>query len=75
MPHRLPILDICVLAAYMAGTVAFGCWFLRKSRRPEAFMVAGGAVPAWAVGLGWAVYRFVQTQIRAPRPPRGMFGR
>mgnify|MGYP002681814051 CR=1 FL=1 len=51
MPHRLPILDICVLAAYMAGTVAFGCWFLRKSRRPEAFMVAGGAVPAWAVGL------------------------
>ncbi len=30
---------------------------------------------AVAAGLGWAVYRFVQTQIRAPRPPRGMFDR
>jgi SSS family solute:Na+ symporter len=51
MQYRLPLLDIAVLAAYMAGTVAFGCWFLRKSRASDAFMKAGGAIPAWAIGL------------------------
>lgn len=29
---------------------------------------------AVAVGLGWAVYRFVQTQIRGPKPPQELFG-
>lgn len=29
---------------------------------------------AVAVGLGWAVYRFVQTQIRGPKPPQDLFG-
>ena len=51
MQYRLPLLDIVVLAAYMIGTVAFGCWFLRKSRASDAFMKAGGSIPAWAVGL------------------------
>lgn len=51
MHHRLPMLDIAVLAAYTAGTVAFGCCFLRRSRAAEAFMKAGGALPAWAVCL------------------------
>lgn len=51
MQYRLPLLDIVVLAVYMIGTVAFGCWFLRKSRASDAFMKAGGTLPAWAVGL------------------------
>ncbi len=44
-------LDIAVLAVYIAAVVAFGCWFVRKSGTTKGFMIAGGALPAWAVGL------------------------
>ena len=43
--------DIGVLLAYVAAVVVFGCWFVRRSRTTRAFMVAGGALPGWAVGL------------------------
>ncbi len=36
---------------YIIAVVAFGCWFVRKNQSSDAFMVAGGALPAWAVGL------------------------
>ncbi len=48
---RLPAIDIVVLVVYLASIVAFGCWFARKSRGVRAFTIAGGALPAWAVGL------------------------
>ncbi|MCZ6684176.1 MAG: sodium:solute symporter, partial [Planctomycetota bacterium] len=48
---RLPAIDIVVLVVYLASIVAFGCWFARKSRGVRAFTTAGGALPAWAVGL------------------------
>ncbi len=51
MATELQLLDIVVLIAYLAGVVAFGCWFVRKSRRSEEFMVAGRSLPGWAVGL------------------------
>jgi len=51
MHHQLPVLDILVLGAYLAGSVGLGCWFMIRSRRPEAFMAAGRSLPGWLVGL------------------------
>ena len=48
---ELPIVDIAVLLVYLAGVVLFGCWFVRKSRSPDQFTVAGRSLPGWAVGL------------------------
>lgn len=44
-------IDIAVLFIYLIGVVAFGCWFVRRSGTPTAFMAAGSALPGWAVGL------------------------
>ena len=43
--------DLVVLLGYLLGIVAFGSWFVRRSRTTKEFVVAGGAVPGWAVGL------------------------
>ncbi|MCX6356589.1 MAG: sodium:solute symporter, partial [Candidatus Aureabacteria bacterium] len=51
MGTRLPFIDLIVLSAYMAGVVAYGCYFLRRSRTTAAFTTAGGTLPAWIVGL------------------------
>ncbi|MBL7140408.1 MAG: sodium:solute symporter [Planctomycetes bacterium] len=48
---HLPMLDIVVLLVYVAGVVAFGCWFVRKSRTSDEFMAAARSLPGWAVGL------------------------
>ena len=48
---RLPAVDYVVLLTYLAGVVAFGCGFLRRNRTADDFMVAGGKMPGWAVGL------------------------
>lgn len=47
----LPGLDTAILVGYLAAVVGFGCWFVRKTRTPEDFMVAGRSMPGWAVGL------------------------
>lgn len=47
----LPILDGIVIIAYLAGVMLLGCWFVRKSRSTEEFMVAGRSLPGWAVGM------------------------
>jgi solute:Na+ symporter, SSS family len=44
-------LDLAVLGAYLASVLAIGVRFARRSRRPEAFMAAGGRLPGWLVGL------------------------
>ncbi len=44
-------IDIAVLLIYLAGMVAMGFWFSRRSGTPQQFMAASGAVPGWAVGL------------------------
>ena len=44
-------LDLFVLLVYLAGMVALGCWFVRRSRNTEGFMAAGRSLPGWAVGL------------------------
>jgi SSS family solute:Na+ symporter len=43
--------DLIVLLVYMAGVFALGCWFARKSGKPEEFMAAGRSLPGWVVGL------------------------
>ena len=48
---RLPLLDIVVIAVYVAGTVLFGSWFVRRSRTADGFTRAGGRVPMVVVGL------------------------
>ncbi|HEU5124191.1 MAG TPA: sodium:solute symporter [Verrucomicrobiae bacterium] len=47
----LPVIDLLVLAIYLAGIVGVGLWFGRKGLNPEKFMAAGRRVPGWAVGL------------------------
>lgn len=49
-PH-LRTTDLVVLLVYMAGVFGMGCWFARKSGKPEGFMAAGRSLPGWAVGL------------------------
>ncbi|MGI9455162.1 MAG: sodium:solute symporter [Aeoliella sp.] len=51
MPESLSIVDLCVLVAYLAGVVGLGCALARKNRSTDAFMVAGGSLPGWVVGL------------------------
>lgn len=51
MESKLQTVDLVVLLAYVVGVVAFGSWFVRKSRATESFMVAGRSLPGWAVGL------------------------
>jgi len=44
-------IDTAVLVVYVAGVVAFGCYFVRRSRSTEGFTAAGRSLPGWAVGL------------------------
>lgn len=44
-------IDSVVLVGYLGAVVAFGCWFGSRNRTPDDFMVAGGRMPGWAVGL------------------------
>lgn len=43
--------DLIVLLIYIVAVVAFGCWFARRSGDSQSFMIAGGRIPGWAVGL------------------------
>jgi SSS family solute:Na+ symporter len=49
--NQLPIIDLLVLVVYLAGMVAMGLWFSRRSGTPDQFMKAGGSIPGWAVGV------------------------
>jgi len=44
-------LDLTVLVLYVAGVVAVGFWFARRSQTTEEFTAAGGRLPGWAIGL------------------------
>lgn len=48
---ELPLADLAVLVGYLAGVVAFGSWFVLRSRSTEGFMAAGRSMPGWVVGL------------------------
>ncbi len=44
-------LDLAVFVAYVAVVIALGLGLSRRSGTARGFMVAGGALPGWAVGL------------------------
>ncbi|MFC1597185.1 sodium:solute symporter [Planctomycetota bacterium] len=59
--------DIAVLLIYLLGVVAFGSWFVRRSRTTEGFMAAGRSLPGWAVGLSiFGTYLSSNTFIGVP---------
>ncbi len=47
----LPWVDLAVVCLYLAGVLAYGCWFMRRIKTPDQFMAAGRRIPGWAVGL------------------------
>lgn len=51
MNSQLRTVDLIVLLVYMVGVFALGCWFARKSNKPDEFMAAGRSLPGWAVGM------------------------
>jgi SSS family solute:Na+ symporter len=50
---QLPLVDLLVFAAYMAGITLFGCsfYFRKEVNASEAFTSGAGHLPAWAVGM------------------------
>ena len=65
--HQLPTVDILVLVVYLVAVVAFGCWFVRRSRSTEGFMAAGRSLPGWAVGMSiFGTYLSSNTFIGVP---------
>ena len=44
-------IDFTVLIIYFVGIVAYGSYFMKKSKTTEAFTAAGRSVPGWAVGF------------------------
>ena len=65
--HQLPTVDIAVLVVYLVAVVAFGCWFVRRSRNTEGFMAAGRSLPGWAVGMSiFGTYLSSNTFIGVP---------
>jgi len=53
MTMRLPLIDLIVFAAYLAGVTLFGCsfYFRKETERANAFTSGAGHLPAWAVGM------------------------
>ena len=51
MRTELGLLDTLILFAYAATLITMGIYFVRKSRTPDGFMLAGRTIPAWAAGL------------------------
>ena len=43
--------DLFVFVAYILAVIALGISLARRSRTARGFMIAGGALPGWAVGL------------------------
>jgi len=48
---NIRIIDFIVMITYLVGVVAFGSYFVRRSRNTEGFMVASRSLPGWVVGL------------------------
>lgn len=48
---NLRMIDLTVMIIYLVGVVAFGSYFVRRSRHTEGFMVANRSLPGIVVGL------------------------
>ena len=49
--YRLAVIDLTIIAAYLAAVVGLGLWLGRKRTTSDEFMAAGRSLPGWAVGL------------------------
>jgi len=52
----LPVIDLSIIAIYLAGMIAVGVYFSRKNRlsghqTADQFTTASGKIPGWAIGL------------------------
>ena len=45
--------DLAILVAYLVGVTVFGCsfYFRKNAKGAAGFVVGGGHVPSWAIGL------------------------
>jgi SSS family solute:Na+ symporter len=47
----LPVIDLAIILAYLAGMVIIGVYFSRKNKNADQFTTASGKIPGWAIGL------------------------
>ena len=47
----LPLADLLIIAAYLAGMIWIGARFSRTNRSADQFTKAGGRIPGWAIGI------------------------
>jgi SSS family solute:Na+ symporter len=48
---NLPILDLTIIAVYLAAMILVGIYFSRKNKSSSQFTKASGTIPGWAIGL------------------------
>jgi SSS family solute:Na+ symporter len=49
--NNLRILDLVIIALYLAAMIGVGVYFSRKNSNPEQYSSASGKIPGWAIGL------------------------
>ncbi|HET9502724.1 MAG TPA: sodium:solute symporter [Hymenobacter sp.] len=49
--NNLRILDLAIIALYLAAMIGVGVYFARKNSNPEQYSSASGKIPGWAIGL------------------------
>lgn len=47
----LPVIDLVIFFAYMAGIVLYGASFYLKKRSSSQFVSGGGRIPSWVIGM------------------------
>jgi SSS family solute:Na+ symporter len=48
---NLRVLDLVIIALYLAAMIAVGAWFARKNDSAEQYSSASGMIPGWAIGM------------------------
>lgn len=48
---ELPLIDLVIFLVYMLAIVLFGASFYFRKRTSEEYMVGGGRLPSWAIGM------------------------
>lgn len=49
--NSLPVIDLFVIAAYLAGMIGIGYYFSRKKQNTDQFTKASGQIPGWVLGI------------------------
>ncbi len=47
----LPVIDLAIIFAYLAGMIIIGVYFSRKNKNADQFTTASGKIPGWAIGM------------------------